>query len=74
MNINVIRKINAKGNCFYKKDYQSLSNINFDKKIIRQVYSPIENYSLLIVYNCIYNSIKIINLIIFTILNQYFFF
>lgn len=55
MNTNVIRKINAKGSCFYKKDDQSINNINFDKKITHQVYSPIENYSLLIVYNCIYS-------------------
>ena len=47
--------INAKGSCFYKKDDQSINNINFDKKITHQVYSPIENYSLLIVYNCIYS-------------------
>ena len=55
MNTNVIRKINAKGSCFYKKDDQSINNINFDKKITHQIYSPIENYSLLIVYNCIYS-------------------
>ena len=55
MNNNVIRKINAKGSCFYKKDDQSINNINFDKKITHQIYSPIENYSLLIVYNCIYS-------------------
>jgi len=55
MNTNVIRKINAKGSCFYKKDDQTINNINFDKKITHQVYSPIENYSLLIVYNCIYS-------------------
>ena len=55
MNTNVIRKINAKGSCFYKKDDQSINNINFDKKIQNQVFSPIENYSLLIVYNCIYS-------------------
>ena len=55
MNTNVIRKINAKGSCFYKKDDQSINDINFDKKILHQVYSPVENYSLLIVYNCIYS-------------------
>ena len=55
MNTNVIRKINAKGSCFYKKDDQSINNINFDKKITHQVYSPVENYSLLILYNCIYS-------------------
>ena len=55
MNTNVIRKINAKGSCFYKKDDQSVNNINFDKKITHQVYSPVENYSLLIIYNCIYS-------------------
>ena len=55
MNTNVIRKINAKGSCFYKKDDQSINNINFDKKITHQIYSPVENYSLLILYNCIYS-------------------
>ena len=55
MNTNVIRKINAKGSCFYKKDDKSINNINFDKKIQHQAFSPIENYSLMIVYNCIYS-------------------
>jgi serine/threonine-protein phosphatase 2A regulatory subunit B len=55
MNTNVIRKINSKGSCFYKKDDPSLSNINFNKKILHQVFSPVENFSLMIVYNCIYS-------------------
>jgi len=54
MNTNVIRKINSKGSCFYKKDDPSVNNINFDKKILHQAYSPVENYGMLIVYNCIY--------------------
>jgi serine/threonine-protein phosphatase 2A regulatory subunit B len=57
MNTNVIRKINSKGSCFYKKDDASLNNINFDRKILHQAYSPIDNYSLLIVYNCIYSYV-----------------
>ena len=55
MNTNVIRKINSKGSCFYKKDDIHSSNINFSKKIQHQAFSPIENYSLMIVYNCIYS-------------------
>ena len=55
MNTNIIRKINAKGSCFYKKDDKSLNNINFDKKIQHQIFSPVENYTLMIVYNCIYS-------------------
>jgi serine/threonine-protein phosphatase 2A regulatory subunit B len=55
MNTNVIRKINSKGSCFYKKDDPSLNNINFDKKILHQAFSPVENFALLIVYNCIYS-------------------
>ena len=55
MNTNIIRKINAKGSCYYKKDDPSLSNINFDKKILHQAYSPVGNYALLIVLNCIYS-------------------
>lgn len=54
MNTNVIRKINSKGSCFYKKDDPTLNNINFDKKILHQAYSPVDNFSMLIVYNCIY--------------------
>jgi hypothetical protein len=57
MNTNVIRKINSKGSCFYKKDDPSLNNIDFDKKILHHAYSPLDNYSLLIVYNCIYSYI-----------------
>ena len=53
-NTNVIRKINSKGSCFYKKDDPNLSKINFDKKILHQVYSPVENYSIMVIYNCLY--------------------
>lgn len=54
MNTNVIRKINSKGSCFYKKDEPAINNINFDKKILHQAYSPIDNVGVLIVLNCIY--------------------
>lgn len=54
MNTNVIRKINSKGSCFYKKDDPTLNNINFDKKILHQAYSPVDNFGVLIIYNCIY--------------------
>ena len=55
MNTNVIRKINNKGSCFYKKDDKSINNINFENKIQNQVFSPVENYSLMVIYNCIYS-------------------
>ena len=55
MNTNVIRKINSKGSCFYKKDDKSINDINFDKKIQHQAFSPVENYSLMVVYNCLYS-------------------
>jgi len=55
MNTNVIRKINLKGSCFYKKDDPSLTNINFDKRILHQVYSPVENFINIILRNCIYS-------------------
>lgn len=55
MNTNVIRKINAKGSCFYKKDDPSLTNINFEKRILHQVYSPVENFANVILLNCIYS-------------------
>jgi len=55
MNTNVIRKINSKGCCFYKKEDPNINNIDFDKKIICHAYSPVENYSMLINLNCIYS-------------------
>ena len=55
MNTNVIRKINSKGSCFYKKDDKHVFDFNFNKKIQHTAFSPIENYSLMIVYNCIYS-------------------
>lgn len=54
MNTNVIRKINAKGSCYYKKDDPNISNIDFNKKILYQAYSPVDNFALLAIYNCIY--------------------
>lgn len=54
-NTNVIRKINSKGSCFYKKDDPSQSKINFDKKILHQAYSPVDNFSVLVIYNCLYS-------------------
>jgi serine/threonine-protein phosphatase 2A regulatory subunit B len=55
MNTNVIRKINSKGSCFYKKDDPSFDNINFDKKILHQAFSPVDSFAIMIVYNCIYS-------------------
>jgi serine/threonine-protein phosphatase 2A regulatory subunit B len=59
MNTNVIRKINSKGGCFYKKDDVSLNSINFDKKILKHAYSPVENFVNLILLNCIYSYVGI---------------
>ena len=59
MNTNIVRRVN-KGSCGYKKDDPYAENINFDKKILKQAYSPVENYALLIVYNCIYSYMKIL--------------
>jgi serine/threonine-protein phosphatase 2A regulatory subunit B len=55
MNTNIIRKINSKGSCFYKKDDQSASNINFDAKITKHCFHPKENFLTLAVQNCIYS-------------------
>ena len=54
MNTNIVRKINSKGSCFYKKDDPTLYNINFNKKIIHHAYSPTSNFLLIVVNNCIY--------------------
>ena len=54
LNTNVIRKINSKGSCFYKKDDPSLQNLNFDKKITNLALSPVENFCMLACLNCIY--------------------
>ena len=59
MNTNIVRRVN-KGSCGYKKDDPYAENINFDKKILKQAYSPVENYALLIVYNCIYSYMEIL--------------
>ena len=54
MNTNIIRKINSKGSCFYKKDDPNLGIIDFDKKISHQAFCPNNNFLLVVVYNCIY--------------------
>jgi hypothetical protein len=56
MNKNTIRKINPKGSCFYKKDDASLSNINFNQKILHQRFSQRDNekFIALTALNCIY--------------------
>ena len=48
-----------------KKDDPHAQNVNFDKKILHQAYSPVENYTLLIVYNCIYSCILLKKIRIF---------
>jgi len=53
-NTNVIRKVNSKGSCFYKKDDPNISKLNFDKKVLHQVYSPVDNFSVLVSFNCLY--------------------
>jgi serine/threonine-protein phosphatase 2A regulatory subunit B len=54
MNTNIIRKINSKGSCFYKKDDPNYNNIIFDNKISNHCYSNVENYIVLGIQNCIY--------------------
>lgn len=54
LNTNIIRKVNSKGSCFYKKDEPELNNINFDKKITSVALSPVENFAMLACLNCIY--------------------
>lgn len=54
LNTNIIRKVNSKGSCFYKKEEPDMSNFNFDKKITSVALSPVENFSMLACLNCIY--------------------
>jgi serine/threonine-protein phosphatase 2A regulatory subunit B len=54
MNTNVIRKINSKGSCFYKKDDPNLMNINFNNKILKHCYSNTENLLTFAIQNCVY--------------------
>ena len=54
LNTNIIRKVNSKGSCFYKKDEPDMNNFNFDKKITTLALSPVENFSILACLNCIY--------------------
>lgn len=54
LNTNIIRKVNSKGSCFYKKDEPDMNNFNFDKKITTLALSPVENFSILGCLNCIY--------------------
>ena len=54
MNTNIIRKINSKGSCYYKKDDDDLNLINFDQKITKHAFCPNNNFLVIVVYNCIY--------------------
>lgn len=54
LNTNIIRKVNSKGSCFYKKDEPEINNINFDKKITSVAISPVDNFAMLACLNCIY--------------------
>lgn len=54
LNTNIIRKVNSKGSCFYKKDEPDMGTFNFDKKITSVALSPVENFSMLACLNCIY--------------------
>ena len=54
MNTNIIRKINSKGSCYYKKDDDDLNLINFDQKITKHAFCPNSNFLVIVVYNCIY--------------------
>lgn len=54
LNTNIIRKVNSKGSCFYKKDEPDMSTFNFEKKITSVALSPIENFCMLACLNCIF--------------------
>jgi serine/threonine-protein phosphatase 2A regulatory subunit B len=54
MNTNIIRKINSKGSCYYKKDDPAYENINYNNKITKLCYSPVENYIVMSVQNCMF--------------------
>jgi serine/threonine-protein phosphatase 2A regulatory subunit B len=54
-NTNIIRKINSKGSCYYKKDDPSYTNIDFESKIFKHCYSPSENWIILAQQNCLYS-------------------
>jgi serine/threonine-protein phosphatase 2A regulatory subunit B len=54
LNLNIIRKINTKGSCFYKKEDPSYSQIDFDMKILHHCYSQKDNWIALADNNCIY--------------------
>lgn len=53
LNMNVIRKINSKGSCFYGEKDKEIK-INYDNKITCHDFSPIDNHIILGVQNCIY--------------------
>jgi serine/threonine-protein phosphatase 2A regulatory subunit B len=52
MQTNIIRKINSKGSCLYKKE--DFENLNFNNKIVKQVYCPVDNFIVMGVQNCMY--------------------
>lgn len=54
LNTNIIRKVNSKGSCFYKKDEPDMSAFSFDKKVTSVALSPVENFSMLACLNCIF--------------------
>jgi len=54
MNTNIIRKISNKGSCYYKKDDPTIQNINFNKKISKIYYSPVDNFLVIPCENCLY--------------------
>lgn len=60
-NLNVIRKVNSKGSCFYKKDDPDMSLFDFNKKILSVAISPKESLCMLASFNCIYTYLGSLN-------------
>jgi serine/threonine-protein phosphatase 2A regulatory subunit B len=55
LNTNIIRKINSKGSCFYKKDDPYYNQMDYGTKIMKHCYSPTENWIVLACQNCLYS-------------------
>jgi len=52
MQTNIIRKINSKGSCLYRKE--DFDDINYNQRIVKQCYSPVDNFIVMGVQNCMY--------------------
>jgi serine/threonine-protein phosphatase 2A regulatory subunit B len=57
VNTNIVRKINSKGSCFYKKEETDLNDFNYNSKILKHCYSANEDWIVLAQQNCIYSYV-----------------